>query len=178
MFEEIARALWGVDSFSMLDVQDSDRGELYQFQALIQNLVSLDNGESQAPISFGSRLKAVHKQAVSRNGQAQRPLRLRQSHLSSSSSFKNLGSVLGQLTMDTDSDYEDEMDLSDFIDLDALGGESSPRKDAPHERLPPGTSWKDVHPVIVLLLASVAFSIVLTMISGKFQETAGPAIHG
>lgn len=180
MFHEIARVLWGVDTVSLMSTQTNTRAELYQFQDLIQNLVSLEYETDLSPISSGTRLRTAQRKVQTRNRHMHRPCRSHQSRLSAGSSFHNIGSVLAQLTMDSDSNSDDEIDMNDFVHLDAPSLEARPHFNPKPTSAPACTSWKNVHPIVVLLLASVAFSVVLTMISGKFQmefETFGAVIH-
>ncbi|KAH7152935.1 hypothetical protein EDB81DRAFT_438201 [Dactylonectria macrodidyma] len=173
MFDEIVCAVWNVDTVPTLDLPESEPDELYRFQELIQNLISLEDTTHLRSESSGSRLRAVQRQL---KGQKQTKLRQRADRppVQPIGSFQSIGSVLGRLTHDTDDFYEDDIDLGDFIDLDAFGVEpvdSNPTSSS--ESLEPSVEWKDVHPIVVLLFASVAFSIALTAVS---RSTGGTRV--
>ncbi|KAH7141359.1 hypothetical protein B0J13DRAFT_556682 [Dactylonectria estremocensis] len=165
MFDEIVCAVWNVDTVPTLDLPESDPDELYRFQELIQNLISLEDTKHLKSGSSGSRLRAVQRQLKSQK-KTMRRQRADRPPVQPIGSFQSIGSVIRELTRDTDSFHEDEIDLEDFIDLDAFGVapvDSNPASCS--ESLEPHVEWKDVHPIVVLLFASVAFSIALTAVS-------------
>lgn len=75
--------------------------------------------------------------------------------------------VLGRLTRDTDSGDEGDIDLNEFLYLEAIQEEDSARDRRRVHAPTSNNTWKDISPMVVLLLASVAFSIVLAMIPGR-----------
>lgn len=174
MFDEVVQAIWGVTNVSSLEIPQSGPDEVYYFQELIQNIVSLEQ--------MGSRLSrkhtslGVHLQSIRRRAQERKRVALqarnRLKAAEETTGFQNIGSVLGRLTKDTDSADEEEIELGDFIHLDALQEEPDETYDGTqtHSEAPefrPSAPWKDIHPVVVFLLASVAFSVVLALISSK-----------
>jgi hypothetical protein len=88
----------------------------------------------------------------------------------STDEFPSLDNALS-LSSGAHQDSEDLIDLSDFIYLDAPGVENMEDEHFAE----PDSSRKDfltnIKPTVVLLLASVAFSIILSFISGKHQTT-------
>ncbi|KAK7432532.1 hypothetical protein QQZ08_000739 [Neonectria magnoliae] len=171
MFDEIVCAVWNIDTVPTLDMPESDPDELYRFQELIQNLISLEDMKRVKSRSSGSRLRAVQRQLQSRKRKPGLMPRANRPSVQPIGSFQSIGSVLGRLTHDTDSFYEDDVDLAEFIDLDALGYDVVDAKPtAPKEPVEPSVDWKDVHPIVVLVLASVAFSIALTAVSAIQDE--------
>ncbi|KAF7548243.1 hypothetical protein G7Z17_g7181 [Cylindrodendrum hubeiense] len=166
MFDEIVCAVWNIDAVPTLDMPENDPDELYRFQELIQNLISLEDIKHLKSRSSGSRLRAVQRQLKSRKRKLGLGQRTDRPPIQPVGSFQSIGSVLGRLTHDTDSFYEDEVDLGEFIDLDAFGVEpDDPKPTTSSDPMEPPVEWKDVHPIVVLVLASVAFSIALTAVS-------------
>lgn len=83
-------------------------------------------------------------------------------------SFNTIGSILGRLTVDDDAG-DDNFNLADFIHIDKLQGESQVSEEGRDPEVlhgANGVSWKHVDSGVVLLLASVAFTVVLIAISG------------
>ncbi|KPM37280.1 hypothetical protein AK830_g9291 [Neonectria ditissima] len=175
MFDMIVCAVWNIDTVPTLDTPKNDPDELYRFQELIQNLISLEDMKRLKSRSSGSRLRAVQRQLKSRERKPGLMPGANRPSVQPIGSFQSIGSVLGRLTHDTDSFYEDDVDLAEFINLDALEYDAVDAKLTPtKEPVEPSVDWKDVHPIVVLVLASVAFSIALTAVSG-IQD--GPEEH-
>lgn len=156
--------------------------EIYRFQELIQNVVFLDDpteealddpGDEVVPKSSSSGAPLL---AIQRRVKAQKPQMDKLEYFSekfhpSGGSYANIGTVFGRLTRATDSSYDEDREFSEFIDFDAF-------EVAPEDSTVPGlagltaprSQWKDIDPMVVLLLASVAFSVVLTVVSGRPLE--------
>lgn len=164
MFEEIACAVWDIQS---VPVTESPGGGLDRFKALAQDLVSVEETSTFESRSCGSQLRAVQHQLKKRwrNGwlpQEQFSLVLPED------SFQSISSILGRSTHETDRFHGDDLRLGDFIDLDALGGADVLEQASSMDMMDTTwAEWKDVHPIVVSVLASVAFSIGLTAVSGK-----------
>lgn len=166
MFDEIVCAVWNIDTVPTLDMPENDPDKLYRFQELIQNLISLGDIKHLKSRSSGSRLRTVQRQLKSRKRKPVLRRRADRPPVLPDGSFQSIGSVLGRLTHDTDSFYEDDVDLGEFIDFDAFGLEcDDPKPTQSSDSMEPTVEWKDVHPIVVLVFASVAFSIILTAVS-------------
>lgn len=153
---------------------ENDPDKLYRFQELIQNLISLGDIKHLKSRSSGSRLRTVQRQLKSRKRKPVLRRRADRPPVLPDGSFQSIGSVLGRLTHDTDSFYEDDVDLGEFIDFDAFGLEFDDQKPTQSSDLvEPTVEWKDVHPIVVLVFASVAFSIILTAVSSKSYSFVG-----
>ena len=171
MYDEIVCAVWGIASVPALNTQEAGTSGLYKFQELIQSLVSLDDLTDQVlskSNSSGAPLLLVQRQMKTRMQTMESSDHFSKDFLSPEGSFQNIDSILRTITRETDSSYDEEREFAEFIHLDALEAvPEDPTTPTPMHPGPPSSHWKDVHPIIVLLLASVAFSIVLTAVSGK-----------
>ena len=170
MFDEIVRVVWQQDHGLGTDSWSAPSQDLLHFQELIQNFVAV--GESGNKLSrktrrLGARLRNVRKDIELR----QQEFTIAKTSRDLDKGFQNIGSVLGQLTKDTDSADEDDVELGDFIHLSALqeestedhsGDDDNKKQDEPLPQAP----WKSINPLIVILLASVAFSAVLALVTG------------
>jgi hypothetical protein len=166
MFEEIVCAVWDIEFVPTIDFPDEPNA-LCRFQELAQNLISLEETNAFKSRSWGSRLRTVQRQLKKRKG------KISTLPVLPDGSFHSISSVLGRLTHDTDEFHDEDLDLGEFIDLDALEGYvNEPKRVSSTESMDTtAAEWKDVHPRVVSILASVAFSIGLTALSGEF---AGP----
>ncbi|KAF7556625.1 hypothetical protein G7046_g6244 [Stylonectria norvegica] len=180
LFDEIARAVWGLDNVPAVDTPKCAPDELNRFQDLIQNVVSVENNVDKMPSKpapFGARLRSVQKRVEDHKANETRTRHPHQQTIPPNSSFQSIGSVLGKLTKDTDSYYDDNIVLSDFVHLDAfecdepLNPMPKPRSKqktkpaGPQDMLSKCHQRKNIRPIVVFLLASVAFSVVLTAVT-------------
>lgn len=171
MFDDFVRSVWDVGSIPIVHVPERGPDEMFRFQDLIQSLVSPGDLNDQSTLrstSFGTRLKLAQRQMAKRKPRSTQPQPPRRPVVSSAGSFRSTGSLLSGVTRETDSSFGDTVDLADFIHIDAMETASSVANPS-YDQEPASQSrdWKSVNPVVVLLLASVAFSVILTAISGK-----------
>lgn len=170
-YVHVVCSVWGIATLPRLVTPESGTEEIYRFQELIQNVVSLDDRTDEAlskSSSSGARLLAIQRRVKAQKHQMDKLEYSSEKFQSSGSSRVNIGTVFGRLTRATDSSYDEDREFSEFIDFDAF-------EDAPEDSTVPAlaglaaprSQWKDIHPVVVLLLASVAFSVVLTVVSGR-----------
>ncbi|KAI5458463.1 hypothetical protein BGZ63DRAFT_426855 [Mariannaea sp. PMI_226] len=177
LFDEIACAVWDINMIPIWDSSMDNPVELYRFQELVQNLICLQGIRPLKSGSFGSRLQAVQKQLkkpnrkrkfsrVQRQNQ-QQPPQQQPPPPPPIGSFQSIDSILGGLTYDTDESGYDEADISELIDFGAFEedvDEPMPLQGSNKSQEMPA-AWKDVHPRVVLALASVAFSTGLAAMS-------------
>lgn len=179
-FDQLARALWGASELG-ITVHHSD-AELCYFRELAQSLVSLDRDKAAGkPHVSHMRLRTLQAHSDSKKkvpissgfNIPQMPAAFWKDSISS-----NMNHIFKKLTMDTDSIDEDAIDedafdFEDFVHLDAF----HPRSTSPQPVLVrefmsamPDTRLKTIGPSVIKILASVAFSGVLTFISSKCYE--------
>lgn len=178
MFDEFVRFVWDVDGIPVLLAPTSapTEAEMCRFQELIQNLVSLDDLTDQSSARSGTRLKLAQRQMAKRKPRSTPAQGSRRPDVSSAGSLRSTASVLSRFTKDTDSSFGEKLDLSDFIYLDALEADSTAATPSDsQEPASPTNLWKNISPVVVLLLASVAFSVILTAVSGMLAPQ--PALN-
>ena len=183
MFDDIAKAMWDIHDVSALSGSDMRPDELYHFQELIQNLISPQGPHNRSPskkyMNFDTRLRSIRKQILDRKRDMESNKASRRRRSQDSAPFRNIGAVLGRLTKDTDSVGDDDIDLGDFIHLDALQAESTEGSiSQASSGLLPRTPWKDIDSTVVFLLASMAFAIVLIMVSGEQKRAIWHAVQG
>ncbi|KAH7309504.1 hypothetical protein B0I35DRAFT_82684 [Stachybotrys elegans] len=170
LYDIVAGHLWGYNTDSDPHIPTCSCDQVYQFQELIQNLVSLDRIDDQ--LHRASKLSGVGLRHIQR-GIAQRArgvspyFNQTRAALRQNQDFPSISHVLGQLTKDTDSGDTGDVDIGDFIHLEAIQEEDARQRR--HEvPLAAHKPWKDISSMLVLLLASVAFSIILAVISGTY----------
>ena len=167
-FDQLAGAVWDHPEVTNSYHGKGHTEDLYYFQELIQNLVQSGDSHRPAPMkerSFGSRLRNLQ---VRRDYSKSMPSAESHTSVCGEASFHSIGSILGRLTVN-DEAGADNFDLADFIHLDKLEGEGqvsegSRAREALH--ITHGAPWRHVDSGVVLLLASVAFTVVLIAISG------------
>lgn len=165
VFDEVCFVLWQVDNLHTF----ADTDELSKIQDFIQDLVSIDKVEArlpQRPSRQGSRLRTIYDRKGKQKEVCNCAQRAPCMESLSTDEFPSLDNALS-LSSGAHQDSEDLIDLSDFIYLDAPGVENMEDEHFAE----PNSSRKDfltnIKPTVVLLLASVAFSIILSFISGK-----------
>lgn len=167
-FDQLASVVWDLPEIAEFNHRENHNNDLYYFQELIQNLVKPRDGHRPALLrdrSIGSRLRNLQRRRE--HGKCRSTVEYPTLN-SADASFQSIGSVLGRLTMDDEPAY-DNFDLADFIHIDRLQGEPLASEGAYvreflHSML--GAPWKQVDSAVVLMLASVAFTVVLMVISG------------
>ncbi|KAI9155211.1 hypothetical protein HJFPF1_07788 [Paramyrothecium foliicola] len=167
LFDSVTKALWDFSETQSNFGASGERCELDSIQHLLQELVSVENLEERSRLKVrrnyrGSRLKTIYD----RKGKS------KASHLPLptfdamwDSYDMSCPSSMAGLSADTPSPSEnDSINLGDFIYLDPLDD------CADETTQPPATAWQDawgkVKPTITLLLASVAFAMVISLLSG------------
>lgn len=176
MFDNVVHAIWDVTNIPSLSNPQSGADEVYHFQELIQNIVSLEKLVDRLPRkhqSLGLRLQNIRKRVEARRQTSLLAQQSPKAAEDTAAGFQNIGTVLGRLTKDTDSADEEDIDLGDFIHLDALQEEPDEEAQSDPPEVISCAPWKDIHPTVVFLLASVAFSIILILVSG----TTSPLIN-
>jgi hypothetical protein len=171
MFDLITSMLWPPDGASGSDTPPGSSKELYYFQELIQILVSLNKPEPRIDRKHqpsGMPLRRMQAENEFRKGQQA----FRHLNLMTDSSFQNIDLVLGRLSMECNK--EDDFDIGDFIHLEDLEAEAAPLPSTSlFQELLVGlettSGWKNTEPAVVMLLASVAFCVILILVSGKYS---------
>ncbi|KEY68172.1 hypothetical protein S7711_07261 [Stachybotrys chartarum IBT 7711] len=167
IFDTVVGHVWEVDSAYNLGTPQSGADQIYRCQEFIQNLVSVDQLDPRLQRkvrSLGTHLRTI-QQRIGQRALANDSIRhTTRSRRRDSGVHRPIQHVLGRLTRDTDSGDEGDIDLNEFLYLEAIQEEDSAR-DRKRAHVPiSNNTWKDISPMVVLLLASVAFSIVLAMI--------------
>lgn len=169
LFDQTARDIWAVNDVLALPGPGMGAEELYHFQELIQNLVFLQDSHERSRSRegrLGRRLRHIRSQLQKQEcsfGCEETQQRSESSHVKE---FQSIADVLGRLTKDTDSADEDDVELGDFLHLEDLQEQWPDARRSQSGGLLPRTPWKDIQPTAVFILASVAFSVVLVMVSG------------
>lgn len=174
LLDKVAIKLWGVDpEFSQAPQRnDTDwsyhnvhlllcEGDLLHkpFDGLRQSGVRL----REIAIRIGASSKKSPERALTRT-------------LPSQTNFQSIGTVLGQLTKDTDSADDDDLDIGDYVDLAVI--EEEPKREARPRQVRQVRQVQQVRQIQQVvaqtidsptkgLLTSVAFSIILSFITSK-----------
>ncbi|OLN96899.1 hypothetical protein CCHL11_02461 [Colletotrichum chlorophyti] len=167
LFDSLAFGMWaftpsGDDNF------DLDQDGIRYFQELVNDLVSSERQKASAPSrmpSAGSRLAAVQRAFEEQNShqsagpQVISPSRSQPRHIADVAS----------------SAQRDDLVWAEFLHMERFDDLSSKRHSAHSSTTAMG--WEDVLSSSVLLLASVAFSIVLVLILGLHSGSPEAPIH-
>jgi hypothetical protein len=178
LFDRIAFSLWAYTDESPVGTPPTAATDLYYFQELIQELVSIEKNGGRIPQGHhpsGSRLCAIQRDMQTLAAQTT---------TSSSSTCSSIHGQhggpsfdLGGAPEELPDDFADSPDLvgfidtdfpiTDFINMDLCDDfEKPPQESTPTPELW-HRPWKDIPPTIILLLASIAFSIILAVAIGK-----------
>ena len=166
MYNELVFSLWAYTDDPNPEQALTDTDSLCRFQVLVQQLVSLEENASRISTgnrASGSRLDAIQRDVIrqhlkppARPGEdrgAAQPINI-------PAAPETTGS-LGPFAVDG-------FQLDEFLHLELF--EDNPSMAATESGyLDQSLGWKDILPVTVLLLASVAFSFVLTMVLGALS---------
>ncbi|OHE90501.1 hypothetical protein CORC01_14205 [Colletotrichum orchidophilum] len=162
LFDDLAFHMWGYTPLGQMPLHP-DSECLPHFQDLAQNLISLEKRKESIPSRIstpGIRLAAI-----------QRAFENQETHLGVASSQAQTipgRSQSGQTSYAGSSTQRDDLFWADFLHMDRLE-DTTLRQPAPSSSLNGG--WEDVLSSTMLLLFSVAFSIVLGLILGN------PGLH-
>lgn len=154
LFDDLAFRMWAYTP-STGDASDLDLDNLPYFQELVQNLSSLERSMESAPtrvLSSHSRLAAI--QRTFETQEAQQGVSQPQAIPGRSQSI--------QAPYAGSSTQRDDLMWGDFLHMECFEDTPSRGKHAASS----AAGWEDVLSSTMLLLASVAFSIVLGLILG------------
>jgi hypothetical protein len=169
LYDEIVFSLWAYTDISnpgqVLDRTDS----LYRFQELVQHLVSLERNASRT--SLGGKRSGTRLDVIQRHICSQKGLSTAVSQAAEAASPIDIPETTGYRGpaqyQDTKLRPGDGFSLDEFLHLELFeNDEGNPDSESIHSDQ--SKAWKDILPITVLLLASVAFSIVFTMVLGEF----------
>lgn len=171
-FDHIVPAVWDIPSPGNYPLPQSRADEMFRFQELIQNLVSIEHSDEQNSGKerlFGSRLSKLRLRGNHRA--RRRCATCHGTHGTTEAVFRNIGNTLNKLSVNDASPAGDAFDLGEFIYLDKVEGDTTTDTPTAQDFLNygPGERWKDVQSPVVLLLASVAFCIVLVASACMFN---------
>jgi hypothetical protein len=161
--------LWAYTDIPNSDEAKGGAESLYRFQELVQQLVSLERNAYRTPLArnaSGTRLDTIQRELSRGNAQARRSDEAFESALPIEIPGPKDKRAEDRLAFGSLPE-EDELSLGEFLHLELFddgNGSQSLLDSAPPES---SSGWKDILPMTVLLLASVVFSIVLTMVLGK-----------
>ncbi|KAF9872042.1 ankyrin repeat protein [Colletotrichum karsti] len=157
-FDEIAFRMWAFTPPSHA-VSDFDPSNLPHFQGLVQGLISLEKRREAAPSrssASGSRLSAIQRSFETRETSQ---------HAAQGQTIPGRSSTR-QTSHPNSSTQQDDFTWADFLHMDRF--EDVARGQS---RTPAANSWEDALSSTMILLASVAFSIVLSLMIGLHGST-------
>ena len=158
VFDEICSVLWQVDN--LYEFADTD--DLSKMQGFLQDLVSIDKVEArlpQRPSRQGSRLRTIYGRKGKQKEECRCAPPVPCIEPLSTEEFPGLNNTLS-LSSGALQDSEGLIDLSDFIYLDAPGVENMEDEHFAEPDSSRKAFFTNIKPTVVLLLASVAFSII------------------
>lgn len=173
LFDRIALALWL--SFGLSDPvpERADKEGLAKFHGLIQDLVTLqDYPRTPAPVPYATRLSAVQREYIAREEQTRTQ--------SDPISIPIPGGAQKRVFDEAlDAEDDDGFSISDVFDVEGFLAQSVGDGSEACEVLELG--WNDILSTTVLVLASTAFSVFLTLTTGmstSSRKGAGACVGG
>lgn len=173
LFDRIALALWLSIGLSDPVPERADKEGLAKFHGLIQDLVTLqDYPLTPAPVPYATRLSAVQREYIAREEQTRTQ--------SDPISIPIPGGARKRVFDEAlDAEDDDGFSISDVFDVEGFLAQSVGDGSEAGEVLELG--WNDILSTTVLVLASTAFSVFLTLTTGMSTSSckgAGPCIGG
>ncbi|PKS11047.1 hypothetical protein jhhlp_002808 [Lomentospora prolificans] len=162
LFNTIAFSLWAYTDLEEPVHERSDRENLARFQELIQDLVTLERNYHRAPgrsAPYATRLSTIQKQYMATEG-------LSSGQIPMSIPIPG-GNMMQRRRMadaaESTPESGDDFSIDQFFDVDRFLAESMDSESVPGKFPDPGLY--DILSITVLLVASVAFSVVLTLMT-------------
>lgn len=163
MYNDLTFALWAYTDAVDSEPAMADADSLYRFQELVQQLVTLETNASRVLAGSkarGTRLDAIQRDIVGQEGQVRAD-----GQDPGATMAIDIPAVLGT-SVGSNQLAADGFSLSEFLHLELFeDGTGQPLTESIY--MDQTMVWKDTLPLTALLLASIAFSIVWTMVIGE-----------